>query len=118
MPDDALLFEDAFSGGISGCRGTCQCGRSYFDNYNSGIDWDEGEIEGLLERSRKEPDRVIPSDGSVSFIEVDGVAFVWGCKCQGWIKYQKFLVRHAPQIAAFLRARQAALTKEAAALQF
>lgn len=74
-------------------------------------------MERLEQLARDKPDEYFPSDGSVSFVEVDGRQFVWGCKCQGWVKYRQFVVSHAPQIAAFLRARQAALTKEAAALQ-
>lgn len=108
----STIFEDAFSSGFGSCRGKCHCGRTYFDNVNSGISWDEGEFEELERLSAQEPNKCVPAQGAVSFIAVDGKTFVWGCECQGWKPYEAFIVRHGRQIAAFLRARQAALAKQ------
>src|SRR5437868_10572044 len=37
-------FEAAFRGRVSGCRRRCECGIEYWDTYNHGYDWNDGEL--------------------------------------------------------------------------
>lgn len=110
------LFSDVFSLGISGCRGTCHCGREFFDNYNTGITWEDGELDRLHQLAREKPDRYFPCEGSVSFIEIDGLQFVWGCKCGGAARYERFLIKNGTRIAKYLCERAKQLEAEAKAL--
>lgn len=45
--DGLESFERAFDPRVCGCRVECRCGRVFWDTYNSGYDWYEGEIEAL-----------------------------------------------------------------------
>lgn len=92
-------FEHAFSSRVSGCRRDCACGREFFDNYNSGYDWDEGEQDALARNPNATP---LPySVGSVSF---EGTEYVYDCDC--WKPRAKrivsFLLHHEHEIAEFL----------------
>lgn len=109
-------FQDAFDARMGSCRGKCHCGREYFDVVNDGIDWNEGEFERLQQLARDPASKVFEAGGSISFIEVDGLRFVWGCQCGGAKKYEDFLLRNAPQIAHYLRLRAERLQREAKAL--
>lgn len=40
-------FERAFSMHTSGPVADCECGRVFWDTYNTGYDWAEGEIDAL-----------------------------------------------------------------------
>lgn len=42
-PDGLVSFEDAFDSHSVGFRSKCECGRTFYDNYNSGYDVPESE---------------------------------------------------------------------------
>lgn len=109
-------FEQAFDCGGGSCRASCDCGREHFDWSSGGYSWERGELEGLLERSRTTPDKVIGHDGSVGWMYVAGRQFVYDCPClpDTAAKYERFIVDHAHAIAEFLNARTQRLREEAA----
>lgn len=92
-------FEQAFRGGVSGLRRTCECGVEYWDSYNSGYDWEEGEREAL----EADP-KAKALDHSVGVVELEGRYYVDGCTC--WHKRAeqviRFLNEHAVAIAEYL----------------
>ena len=96
-------FERAFDSRVSGCRRDCACGREFYDNYNSGYDWDEGELEALA----KNPNAT-PLGYAVSSIEFEGTSYVFDCDC--WRPRARriihFLMNHNVEIADFLRNEQ------------
>lgn len=105
-------FTDAFDSRVSGCRRECACGREYWDNYNSGYDWDEGELERLAANPN-----ATPLGYAVSSIEFEGTSYVWDCPC--WKPRAKrivaFLLNHDNEIAAFLTAERKRRQQEATA---
>jgi len=69
------IFERAFASGGSGCRHTCDCGREFYDCYNS-YDWEEGELEAL------EMDKAAEGhDYSVSTVYITGKEYCVDCDC-------------------------------------
>lgn len=103
-------FELAFSGRISGCRRTCECGVEYWDSHNSGYDWDEGEREALADNPNAKP-----LNHGVGLIEFEGRYYVDGCTC--WHDRARrliaFIVGHDEAIADFLTREKARKQSEA-----
>lgn len=100
IPDGSFdSFLRAFDGRVSGCRRDCECGREYFDNYNSGYDWEPGELERLAANPN-----ATPLGYAVSVIEFEGGHYVYDCPC--WKPRARriiaFLLGHDEQIANFL----------------
>lgn len=103
-------FERAFRGGVNGCRMRCECGVEYWDAYNGGYDWNEGEIKAL----QKDPNtRAL--DHAVGVVTFEGHAFVDGCTC--WHERASriigFLNGHAEAIAAYLTEEKKRKTADA-----
>lgn len=92
-------FERAFSDCTGGCRRTCNCGTEYYDGYNSGYSWEDGEMDGL--RSNKNAVGLDYAPGDISF---EGKNYVDACNC--WHvranKIMGFIDGHAQQIAEYL----------------
>lgn len=109
-------FSEAFSAHSGSCRHACRCGIVWFDNYNEGISWNEGELERLLKLAEDEPDKYRAADGAVSWMEIDGKTIVWGCSCTIAQNYERFLILHGPRIADYLRRRASRLKCEAETL--
>ena len=103
-------FERAFRPGVAGCLGRCECGVVYYDAYNRGYDWNEGEFDAL----EADP-KAIGLDHAVGYVEFEGRRYVDGCTC--WHERAKrviaFLQGHAGQIAEFLSLEKARKTREA-----
>lgn len=108
-------FEEAFDARAGSCCVLCACGRVHFDPDRS-YSWEGGELERLLERSERDPDKVIAHDGSVGWLMIGGQQIVYGCPCyvERAGRFERFIVNHAEQIAEFLNARAARLRVEAA----
>ena len=100
MPTE--LFEDIFHSGSSGCIRTCDCGRTYFDEYDTTVDWAEGELEDLQEKAKDNPEKFIPGDFSIPTLSIAGREFVLGCLCNESQKYEDFINNHDRQIAKYL----------------
>ena len=94
-------FEEAFSDHAGTCRLTCDCGKTYFDDYNTGYSWDEGELEKLKAGVEIWS---IPTDGSIGGVDFEGRHYAQCCTC--WHpraeKVMGFLDSHARQIADYL----------------
>ncbi len=92
-------FEKAFTNNYSGCRRTCGCGREFWDGYNRGYSWEDGEIEAL----EKNPNATV-LEHSVGTIEFEGREYVMDCDC--WHpraeKLMGFIDGHANEIAKYL----------------
>jgi hypothetical protein len=97
-------FERAFSSGSGGCVRDCDCGRTNYDYANS-WDWDDGELEALIENAKAEPDRYIGHDHSVSTMDVSGKEIVMGCPCNSARRFEDWIILHAAQIAEYLNSR-------------
>ncbi len=96
-------FERGFDPGVSGCRAMCECGRVFWDSYNRGYDWEDGEIENL-ERLTAEG-KATALDYGVGYVSFEGRQFVNGCTC--WHERARrviaFLTNHDSEIAEFLK---------------
>jgi len=96
-------FEQAFRGRVNGCRRTCECGITYWDNYNGGYDWDEGELDELVDLQGI--GKAKPLGYAVGVVEFEGRYYVDGCTC--WHDRAKkiigFIEGHAAAIADFLQ---------------
>lgn len=103
-------FEKAFRGGVSGLRRTCECGVEYWDAYNSGYDWEEGEREAL----ENDP-KAKALDHSVGVVEFEGRYYVDGCTC--WHarakKIAAWIDEHAVAIAEYLTLEKKRKQREA-----
>jgi hypothetical protein len=98
MKDKLETFERAFADSTAGCVRECDCGRVFYDGYNS-YDWEEGEKERL--KADKSATRVEYSVGDISF---DGGQYVDACDC--WHKKAESLMAwldsHAHKCAKYL----------------
>lgn len=103
--DHAALetFEKAFSSRISSARSTCDCGREFYDTYNTGYDWEPGELDRL---ARDPKATGVPY--AVGSLEFEGRTFVYDCDCwkQRAMRIIGFLRGHDREIAEFLSAEK------------
>jgi len=79
---DREIFEEAFTANASTCRYPCKCGVIYWDGYNGGYTWEEGEKEEL-ERNPKAKEL----EHAVSLLNIEGREFVADCEC--WVPRAK-----------------------------
>lgn len=76
LKSDAEQFERAFDMHISGPVDKCDCGITYWDTYNSGYDWNEGEREALAANPK-----AIGIPHGVGRILLEGRIYVMDCTC-------------------------------------
>jgi hypothetical protein len=90
-------FERAFRMNINGCSGVCDCGKKFYDAYNS-YDWEPGEFEGLESGSAHR------LEYAVGFLRFEGREYVMDCTCWHARAYQimGFIDRHAHAIAKYI----------------
>ena len=97
-PQKLLNFEEAFSDHCGTCRLTCECGKTYFYDYNAGYSWEEGEFEKLKAGAG------VPVDGFIGGVDFEGRHYAQCCTC--WHKRAEqaigFIDGHAHQIADYL----------------
>ena len=95
MTDKLENFELAFGDGSSATR-TCECGKTYFDDYNSGYGWEDGELEDLRAKH-------IAVEHSIGWVSFEGKEYVNVCTC--WHKranqIMNFLDGHAIEICDY-----------------
>jgi hypothetical protein len=92
-------FIDAFDSHGGSCHRNCECGRQFFDDYNGGYTWNDGELEAL----QANPE-VTALQHSVGSILLEGREYVMDCDCWharaerviGWLD------NHASEIAEYL----------------
>jgi len=76
MKEDIEQFEEAFSMHTSGSVAECACGRVFWDSYNSGYYWENGERERLSESKTATS---VPH--SVERVVIDGIVYCMDCSC-------------------------------------
>jgi hypothetical protein len=90
----------------------CACGREFF-NSDGGWDWEEGELDKLLE----DPNTT-NLEYSVGFVEFEGVSYVMACDC--WVERAEqvcnFIDGHAHEIASYLTLEKDLAVAKAAAM--
>lgn len=103
-------FEQAFRGRVAGCVRDCECGKTYWDAYNTGYSWDEGERERLEANHQG-----TALNYAVETIEFEGRVYVLDCDCwhQRAIRLIAFLRSHDTEIAEFLTEEKKRKTLEA-----
>ena len=101
-------FYDAFKVPVGSCRGTCNCGKVYY-NSNGGWDFDENEIEQLKLMGATD------LDYSIGFIEFEGLTYIYDCECwhERAVKIQSFIDGHSHQIAAYINGEAKAIYEAA-----
>jgi len=107
-------FELAFRGRVNGCRRDCECGIVFYDTYNHGYSWEEGEIDELEQLAKEGKAKGV--EHAVGVIEFEGRYYVDACTC--WHDRAKkiinFLLSHDEAIADFLGREKNRKTREAA----
>ncbi|MHC4621486.1 MAG: hypothetical protein ACYTEQ_27405 [Planctomycetota bacterium] len=110
MDPELNNFAEAFSPPVGLCRHTCECGTTYYDDYNQ-TDWEEGEVEKL----KKEATAL---DSAIGLVCFEGKEFAWNCNC--WHDrartLMKFIKAHGIGIASFLNREKERAEKDASAL--
>jgi Zn-finger nucleic acid-binding protein len=76
-------------------------------------DWEEGELEKLLENEKGHPDRYRTMDHSVGTMKINGKEIVTGCGCDHARAYEAFLIDDAERIAEYLNRRGQELREQA-----
>lgn len=73
----------AFRAGTTCCVTTCQCGRVHFVSCPGHGDYDDGELEELLESASENPDRYVESAeyDTINWCRFNGRDFVPDCPC-------------------------------------
>jgi len=119
--EEESAFQEAFStGGGSTCGTYCECGRCYFIAGSDHGDYEEGQLDDLLQSAQNDPDKFIPEDNysSIEMVEIGGERLVVQCKCAKAQKYIKFFESHLHEIAKYaairLKQRVAQLRRELA----
>jgi len=110
------LFEEIFDSRAGSCMKTCCCGRVFFDPESGIGDWEEGELEELYAKAKQDPDKYRELNYPVGYVTIDGQDIVYNCPCGTMVRYERFLVRHARQIATYLNRRAELLREEADAI--
>jgi len=97
-------FINVVADGAGSIVGDCElCGRTYFDPCDGG--YEDGELEELERKAKKEPDKYVPCDGGVSLGSIAGNQVVLDCDCPGLANYENFIWNDRFKIAEYLKAR-------------
>lgn len=61
----------------------CGCGRTHFADTERAGDWERGELEGLREKAKADPEHYIAHGNadSISECQIGGRLYVWECAC-------------------------------------
>jgi len=89
----------------SGILVDCEfCKRTHFFN-DSVQDFEEGELEDLLEKTQKNPDKYIPHSDFIEYGRLDGKDYVLDCPCNSAAKYEDLFWNSRSIISAYFKAR-------------
>lgn len=103
-----------------GCIRDCPHGVTFFDGDNDGSwDWEEGERESLLAKSKVNPEKYRSIGGGPTCARFDGRDFVLDCVlCLDRLAaYEAFLIHSADAVARFYAAYAKSLEEDAAKLR-
>jgi len=106
--DQESRIHHSFSFGGTLCSVCCEaCNRIYFVTSEGHGDYEEGELESLLESSKKDPDKYIevPDFDSVSTITrpFDNKNVVIGCICGPTDNLSIFIESYAKELTIYLK---------------
>jgi hypothetical protein len=95
------FWDAVISGG--GLNADCDlCGRVHFVDH--GVNYEEGELEGLFESQKQEPEKYISHDiEDVHFGSLGGKSLVYECDCGRAVEYEQFIWNSRSVIANYLR---------------
>lgn len=111
---ESELFIEVFRDRVWGITRTCDCGRTHYDVENV-HDYEDGELEQLEEKTKKEPDAYLPCNGSVGTLTIDHT--VINCPCGRAKSYEDFIVDNQAGIAHYLNRRAEMLREEADSIE-
>lgn len=107
------IFEEAFDSGGAGSVRECVCGRTHFDDsWDSGWDWEEGELEELRKFEEESPDKFVSHDCAIGCMVIDNKEFVYDCECGLVEKYERFIIHHEMQLRRYLNKRKEMMTRK------
>jgi hypothetical protein len=108
--DQQSRVATAFSFGGSLCTAHCEaCGRTYFVTSDGHGDYEEGELEELYEKAKKQPHKYIevPDYSSVATMYMPGPSkrkeVVVGCECDPTKPLSDFIEEYASQLTCYLQ---------------
>lgn len=81
------------------------CGRVHFNS--TGEYMDEGELEDLIAKQKKEPEKYYGQNGQIYHGEIDGKAVVYGCPCNGLYLYERLIWNERHMISRYIVAQTA-----------
>ncbi len=88
-----------------GCVRDCDyCGRTCFEDDESSYDWEPGELEGLRQRNKEDPNACASMD-TVRTGVLAGIDFVTNCQCNGLRPYEDFIWGYRRTISDYIRKR-------------
>lgn len=108
-------FWSSFCHSGSSMQQSCTCGRLHFCSSPTGHwSWEEGELESLLEKSAKNPDRYVDVGAydAISWIDFGAGPVVYGCPCATAIKYETFVSNFRDEILEYYKKKLKLLTDE------
>ena len=99
-------FQDAVTGGGSIVADCGLCGRTVFEDDRHAGDWEEGELEGLRDKTEKEPDKYVGFGArSVGTGYINNIQVVTNCPCNGLRPYENFIWNHRRIISDYIAKR-------------
>jgi hypothetical protein len=110
-------FWSSFCGGGT-IVAQCACGRTTFAA-DTTMDYDDGELEGLLAKATAEPDKYMGdfNNDSVSVIDMPGGLIIWGCPCHKAKQYEDFLVSYRRETMEFYKRLVKKATRRSAEME-
>ena len=108
-------FLEVLCGHQSSSQINCEfCGRVYFSTDTADRnDFEQGEFEDLLRKSKKYPDEYISSSSSIYWGDLDGKQYVDGCPCYSASKYEKLFWNHRNLIGEYFLTKAKEMREEA-----
>ncbi len=90
------------------------CGRVHYASFNNEGNFEEGELEDLRKKAKKEPKKYIEHDySSIEWGYLDGKQYVVDCECNGARRYEDFIWNHRYLILNYLDRRNCEIKEKA-----
>lgn len=102
--DSQSQFAKAFHVSSCCCATYCECGRIYFVTSSGHGDYNTGELDGLMERAAKDPDKYIevPDFSYVDSYMDDQGSHVIGCPCGYVDRIITWMEAHHRELAKYV----------------
>lgn len=102
--DQQIRFSSAFAGIRTCCSISCSCGREHFVASDGHGDYEDGELESLIEKSNSDPDKYV-AEWQYDHIDaafIEGRQIVVDCPCKGYKRYCDWIEAWADELTAYL----------------